>query len=120
MLLTRAGRPIRAGAQHLWVIVNGQLNKAPQTTATNTVAVLGRSADTVQLSIIRNTLVETQGFCARNGVSFQAASLPADGGSLGPFDFGAKNRKRLFRLGERLGASGEAWNVAKPAGQAGA
>jgi hypothetical protein len=102
----------------LYVIVNAQLDKPPQTISPATVSVLGRSADTVQLSIIRNTLVATQGFCARNGVSFQGASLPASGGSLGPFDFSAKNRKRLFRLGERLGASGEAWNLARPAVQA--
>jgi hypothetical protein len=77
--------------------------------------VLGRSFDTVELAVLRSTLDETKGFCERNGIAFQAAALPADGGSLGPFDFSTKNRRRLFRLGERLGASGEAWNLAKPA-----
>jgi predicted acylesterase/phospholipase RssA len=98
----------------LYVIVNGQLGASPQTTRMNTVAVIGRSFDTVELSAARDTLSETQAFCARNGIAFQAAALPPDIGPAAPFDFSAKNRNRLFRLGERLGASGEAWNLAKP------
>ena len=98
----------------LFVIVNGQLGPNPQTTRMNTVAVIGRSFDTVELSAVRDTLGETQAFCARNGIAFQAAALPSDLGPASPFDFSAKNRNRLFRLGERLGASGDAWNLAKP------
>ena len=100
----------------LYVIINGRLGPNPQTTQRNTVAVIGRSFDTVQLTAVRDTLGETAAFCARNGIAFQAASLPIDAARDAPFDFSAKNRKRLFGLGQRLGASGEAWNLAKPAG----
>ena len=80
----------------------------------NTVAVISRSFDTVELSAVRDTLGETQAFCARNGIAFQAAAVPPEAGPASPFDFSARNRNRLFRLGERLGASGDAWNLAKP------
>lgn len=98
----------------LFVIVNSQLGASAQTTRMNTVAVIGRSFDTVELATVRDTLAETQAFCARNAIAFQAAALPSDAGPAGAFDFSAKNRNRLFRLGARLGASGEAWNLAKP------
>lgn len=97
----------------LYVIINGQVQHPPQTTSLSTAAVLGRSVDTVELTLIRTTLEETQGFCEHNGVAFSASALPADSGSSGPFDFSRKNRNRLFNLGERLGASGEAWNLAR-------
>lgn len=99
----------------LYVIVNGHVGATPQTTAMSTVAVIGRSLETVELSAARDTLGETEAFCARNGIAFQAADLPRGAGPANPFDFSVKNRKRLFRLGERLGASGAAWNLAKPA-----
>jgi hypothetical protein len=100
----------------LYVIINGKLGPNPQTTQRNTVAVIGRSLDTVELSAVRGTLHQTEAFCARNGIAFQAAALPADAGPDRPFDFSVGNRERLFRMGERLGASGEAWNLARPAG----
>lgn len=93
----------------LYVIVNGQIERAPRTTSVNIVAVLGRSFDTVELSAMRGTLGETRAFCERNGIAFQAASLPATAPTAGPFDFSRKNRRRLFAYGERLGVSGEAW-----------
>lgn len=99
----------------LYVIINGQVEKAPQTTAQNLAAVLGRSFDTVELSALRGTLGETRAFCDHNGIAFQAAALPSGSDADAPFDFSAKSRQRLFQLGERLGASGEAWMLtAKP------
>jgi hypothetical protein len=99
-----------------YVIINGSLDASPQTTRMNTVAVIGRSVVALQLSTARDVLGETEVFCARNGVAFNAAALPSGAGPGDPLDFSAENRERLFRLGEHLGASGEAWNLAKPGG----
>src|SRR5262249_37531113 len=99
----------------LYVIINGQVEHAPLTTNRAAVSVFGRSLDFMQLSLTRSTFNETRSFCERNGIAFRATAIPTDAGSFGTLDVSEKTRTRLFSLGERLGASGDAWNLAKPA-----
>ena len=68
----------------------------------------------MELTVLRATLSETRQFTERNGMALLAGALPEASGSRGPFDFSVSNRERLFNLGERLGATGEAWNLVAP------
>lgn len=102
----------------LFVIMNGRLEPIVQSTSVNTVAVLARSFDAIELTAAHTTLAETEDFCRRNGVELKAAAMPRDVLSDGPFNFAVKSRRKLFDQGERLGESGEAWTAwkSKPGG----
>jgi hypothetical protein len=113
MLLSRRSTDTR-GAQHLYVIVNGQLNTAFAVTPRGTMPILGRTVEASTKASIRSALITTLEFCRHNGCDLAVSSVPPTLKD-DAMDFADAHLQSLFSAGETAAESGQAWTNAAPA-----
>jgi hypothetical protein len=107
LLLTKR-LPATSFKIHLYVIVNGELDRAFAVTPHATVPILARAIETANKASIRTLATTTFEFCVRRGCSLQLAALPP-GAVDNPLDFSAAHLNSLFDAGLAAIRDGTAW-----------
>ncbi len=94
---------------NIYVIVNGQLGKAPRTTTAKTVPILARSFSAGLTHMSREALTATSMFAQRNHMNLKFTEIPIDYPRVGPLDFRASSMRSLFDYGAACAGKGLLW-----------
>lgn len=93
----------------IFVLVNGQLGAAPQTTQFRTVPILSRSFAAATKHMTRMELASTAGFARRHGMDLLFTALPVDYPPVRSLDFSPATMRSLFEFGARCAEQGRLW-----------
>jgi len=104
-----------SGSAAVFVIVDGSLSEAAQTTRLTARAILSRSIRVGLNHMLLTTLELTAATAQLEGASFQYSSIPADYPLPDAFDFSATIRRPLFRYAYQCAESGRFWTAFPPA-----
>ena len=99
---------------HLFIIINGQVDRQFAITPRSTIPILGRTIDAGGKATVRSVIVSTAQFCQRTGCELSVSSLPAtvkDDSS----DFDQAHLESLFAAGEAGSVNGNGWRPAAKA-----
>ena len=94
---------------HLYVIVNGQLARTPQTTPFNTVDILSNSFAAEMTYKTRGAIVENIAAAKRLGMSFRMTEIPADYLQESFIDFDQRHMQALFDYAFDCASRGLVW-----------
>jgi predicted acylesterase/phospholipase RssA len=94
---------------NIYVVVNGQLGKAPRTTAIKTVPILARSFSAGLTHMSREALTATSMFAQRNHMNLKFTEIPLDYPRVGSLDFRASSMRSLFDYGAACARNGLLW-----------
>ena len=101
-----------AGAE-VYVLINGRLISAPQTTRFQSGAIVRRSVATAIRSMARAQAIAVDQFAEKYRMSLRSTYLPFDYPVYNPGDFRAAVMRPLFDYGERCAESGRLWTTAE-------
>ena len=104
-----------SGMAEVFVIVDGSLSEAAQTTRLTARAILSRSIRVGLNHMLLTTLELTAAAAQLEGANFQYSSIPADYPLPDTFDFSATIRRPLFRYAYQCAESGRFWTAFPPA-----
>jgi predicted acylesterase/phospholipase RssA len=93
--------------ENLYLIINGQLGAAHQTTQLGTLPVIKRGLDALAHSAMLSDFALTYGFAVRNEMNVHVAYIPDQYPYGGPLDFRYVDMRALFDYAEKCAASGE-------------
>lgn len=96
--------------ENLYLIINGQLGGAQQTTRLGTLPIIKRSLDALVHSAMRSDFALTYGFAVRNEMNVHVAYIPDQYPYGGSLDFRYAQVRALFDYAEKCAASGELWS----------
>lgn len=91
-----------------YVLVNGQLDRAPGVTRGRLRDILERSYDSASKAMLRTQLIATSDFATRTGMPLYVAGIPP-GLKASSLDFDQESMRTLFNEGRRAAREGEAW-----------
>lgn len=94
---------------HLYMIVNGQLARAPQTTRFNTIDVLSNSFAAEMTYKTRGAIVENIAAAKRLDMTFRMTEIPVDYPQESFIDFDQKHMQALFDYAADCAAQGLLW-----------
>ncbi|KRE86017.1 hypothetical protein ASG75_10810 [Rhodanobacter sp. Soil772] len=94
---------------HLYMIVNGQLARAPQTTRFNTIDVLSNSFAAEMTYKTRGAIVENIAAAKRLDMTFRMTEIPIDYPQESFIDFDQKHMQALFDYAADCAAQGLLW-----------
>lgn len=94
---------------NLYVIINGQLDGAPQTTKLGTLPIIRRGLDAMAHSALRSDFALAYGFATRSGMSVHVAYVPDQYPYGDMLDFRSEHVQALFNYAERCAARDELW-----------
>jgi hypothetical protein len=114
LLQRKRGAP-GTGRAAVFVIVDGWLSEAAQTTRLTARAILSRSIRTGLSHLLLTTLELTAATAQLEGADLQYSSLPAAYPLPDVFDFSARIRRPLFHYAYQCAESGRLWTVLQPA-----
>jgi predicted acylesterase/phospholipase RssA len=114
-LLQRTRGVPGSGRAAVFVIVDGSLSEAAQTTRLTARAILSRSIRTGLSHLLLTTLELTAATAQLEGADLQYSSLPAAFPLPDSFDFSARIRRPLFHYAYQCAESGRLWTVLPPA-----
>jgi predicted acylesterase/phospholipase RssA len=114
-LLQTARGASASGRAAVFVIVDGSLSEAAQTTRLTARAILSRSIRVGLNHMLLTTLELTAATAQLQGADFQYSSIPADYPLPDTFDFSATIRRPLFRYAYQCAESGRFWTAFPPA-----
>lgn len=103
-----ADLPLLRGA-HLYMIVNGQLARTPQTTRYNTIDILSNAFAAEMTYKTREAIIDNIGAAQRLGMQFHLTEIPADYPETSFIDFEPKHMQALFDYAARCAAQGLLW-----------
>jgi hypothetical protein len=95
--------------ENLYLIINGQLGGAQQTTRLGTLPIIKRGLDALTHSAMRSDFALTYGFAVRNEINVHVAYIPDQYPYGGSLDFRYAHVRALFDYAEKCSASGELW-----------
>ena len=114
--LVRDGRIKSAGKADIYVVINGRLEPEFDVTKNNTLSIVEKSFTTASRARSRATLVATDAFASRNGISFNLTYIderaPQTTTARG-FDTGYM--RSLYQLGYDTARTGRFWHREVPA-----
>jgi len=99
---------------HLFIIINGQVDRQFAVTPRSTIPILERTIDAGGKAAVRSVLLTTAQFCERTGCELSVSSLPATVKD-DSLDFGAAHLKSLFAAGEAGSINESGWQPAEKA-----
>jgi len=113
------GALVTEGAPHmgdadLYVIVNGKLDRFPQTSRNRTLDILASGFETNLTHSIRAALALSYTFARNYGMNFKVTALPAGYPFDDPLDFNPDTMHRLFTFASECAAEGKAWGELGP------
>jgi hypothetical protein len=94
---------------NLYLIINGQLGGAHQTTQRRTLPIIKRGLDALAHSAMRSDFALTYGFAVRNEMNMHVAYIPEQYPYGGPLDFRYAHMRALFDYAAECAAGGELW-----------
>jgi hypothetical protein len=94
---------------HLYMIVNGQLARTPQTTPFNTIDVLSNSFAAEMTYKTRGAIVENIAAAKRLGMTFRMTEIPVDYPQENFIDFDQQHMQALFDYAAVCAAQGLLW-----------
>lgn len=94
---------------HLYMIVNGQLARTPQTTPFNTIDVLSNSIAAEMTYKTRGAIVENIATAKRLGMTFRMTEIPVDYPQESFIDFDQQHMRALFNYAADCAARGLLW-----------
>lgn len=94
---------------HLYMIVNGQLARTPQTTRFNTIDILSNSFTAETTYKTRGAIVENIAAAKRLGMTFRMTEIPVDYPQRNFTDFDQKHMRALFDYAAACAARGLLW-----------
>ncbi len=100
--------PLLRGA-HLYMIVNGQLARAPQTTRYNTVDILSNAFAAELTYKTREAIVDNIAAAQRLGMTFNLTDIPVDYPQTSFIDFGQQHMQALFDYAADCAMRGLLW-----------
>ena len=96
---------------NVYVIVNGQLGTAPQTTPVDTISILSRSFTAVLQHRARSEIALTSEFAQRYGMNLRLTAIPVSYPFHGPLYFHASSSRELFDYGVACARKGGLWTT---------
>ncbi len=100
--------PLLHGA-HVYMIVNGQLARTPQTTRYNTVDILSNSFSAEMTYKTREAIVDNIAAAKRLGMEFRLTEIPVDYPQTSFIDFNQQHMQALFDYAADCAAQGLLW-----------
>ncbi|WP_350015809.1 patatin-like phospholipase family protein [Rhodanobacter sp. IGA1.0] len=100
--------PLLRGA-HLYMLVNGQLARAPQTTRYNTIDIVSNALAAELTYKTREAIVDNIAASHRLGMQFLLTEIPVDYPQTSFIDFDQANMLALFDYAARCAAQGLVW-----------
>jgi hypothetical protein len=100
---------------NLYLIINGQLAGAHQTTQLGTLPIIKRGLDALAHSAMLSDFALTYGFAVRNEMNVHVAYIPDEYPYGGALDFRYAHMRTLFEYAEKCAASDELWTSASDA-----
>jgi hypothetical protein len=100
--------PLLRGA-HLYMIVNGQLARTPQTTRYNTIDILSNAFDAELTYKTREAIVDNIAAAKRLGMQFRLTEIPVDYPQTSFIDFDQTHMQALFDYAADCAARGLLW-----------
>ena len=97
------------GGAHLYMLINGQLAAAPETTTISSFSLIARSFSAQMTYKTRQSLVLALEYAQRHGLAFQVTEIPADYPLESFVDFRAAPMRALFDYGKRCAEAGRLW-----------
>jgi hypothetical protein len=94
---------------NLYLVINGQLGGAQQTTRLGTLPIIKRGLDAMAHSAMRSDFALTYGFAVRNEMNVHVAYIPDQYPYGGSLDFHYVHVRALFDYAETCAAGGELW-----------
>ena len=94
---------------NIYVLVNGQLGKAPHTTPFKTVPILARSFSAELMHMARVELAVIAAFAQRYQMNLRFTDIPIDYPRVGSLDFRASSMRTLFDYGADCARKGLLW-----------
>jgi Patatin-like phospholipase len=94
---------------NLYLIINGQLGGAHQTTPLGTLPIFKRGLDVLAHSAMRSDFALTYGFAVRNEMNMRVAYIPDQYPYGGALDFHYVHMRALFDYAAECAADGELW-----------
>lgn len=101
-------------APNLYIIRNGQIDIAHQSVDRQTIAIAGRSIQTLMNYLARGDLYELYLLTQRDGVRYHLANIPAEFTEAPKEPFDRKYMNALFELGYELAKGGYPWQRVPP------
>lgn len=95
----------------IYVLVNGKLATAPETTRFRTLPVLVRSFGAATRHMTRMELATTAGFAQLHGMELRFTAVPADYGEVSALDFRPATMRSLFNYGAACAEQGRLWTT---------
>lgn len=96
---------------NLYVIINGQLGGAPETTKVATLPIIKRGLDAMVRSALRSNFALVYGFAIGNGMNVHVAYIPDQYPYGEALDFRYGHVRALFDYGQGCAAGGELWSI---------
>jgi hypothetical protein len=103
----RSARLLRGA--HLYMIVNGQLARTPQTTRYNTIDILSNAFDAELTYKTREAIVDNIAAAKRLGMQFRLTEIPVDYPQTSFIDFDQTHMQALFDYAADCAARGLLW-----------
>jgi hypothetical protein len=100
---------------NLYLIINGQIAGAHQTTQLGTLPIIKRGLDALAHSAMLSDFALTYGFAVRNEMDVHVAYIPDEYPYGGALDFRYAQMRALFEYAEKCAASDELWTSASDA-----
>jgi hypothetical protein len=94
---------------NIYVIINAELNAAPDTTPINTLSIVARGFTSALTHAARTALAQNASFAQKLGMSFRYTAIPSSDDSAGLLEFDAARMRTLFDYASACAANGQLW-----------
>ena len=95
----------------MYVLVNGRLIEAPETTPVRFGPIMSRTLETAIKSMSKAQVIAVSQFADKYHMAVESAYLPFDFPEYSSADFSAATMRMLFNYGARCGESGRLWTT---------